>query len=144
MAIGMIALILLQRGAGATAGAAFGGGASGTVFGSRGATSFLTKATAFLATCVFGIALAMAVMISRGIGINDSGGLQLDTPVIVSGDADASNADSVIDAATDVPATDIQVATPEQTIIDTDVPAPVVEAQSEEALPADDDEDSSN
>ncbi len=77
MAIAMIALILLQRGQGATAGAAFGAGASGTVFGARGASSFLTRATAFLALCVFGIALAMAVMISRGMGLADSEGLQI-------------------------------------------------------------------
>lgn len=80
MAIGMTALILLQRGQGATAGAAFGSGASGTVFGARGSSSFLTKATAFLAFGVFGIALAMAVMISRGIGLNEAEGLQITAP----------------------------------------------------------------
>ncbi len=80
MAIGMTALILLQRGQGATAGAAFGSGASGTVFGARGSSSFLTKATAFLAFGVFGIALAMAVMISRGIGLGETEGLQITAP----------------------------------------------------------------
>lgn len=80
LAIAMIALILLQRGQGATAGAAFGAGASGTVFGSRGAGTFLTRATSFLALCVFGIALAMAVMISRGIGLAESEGLQITAP----------------------------------------------------------------
>lgn len=72
IAIGMIALILLQRGAGATTGAAFGSGASGTVFGARGAASFLTRTTGVMAAMFFAIALAMAVMVSRGVGVNDS------------------------------------------------------------------------
>ena len=50
IAIAMIAFILIQKGAGATAGAAFGAGASGTVFGSRGAGNFLSRTTWVLAT----------------------------------------------------------------------------------------------
>jgi len=49
VAVALIGLILLQQGKGADAGAAFGSGASTTVFGARGSTSFLTKATAALA-----------------------------------------------------------------------------------------------
>ena len=65
IAIAMVALVLVQRGAGATAGAAFGSGASGTVFGSRGAGTFLTKSTWVLATLFCAISLAMAVILSR-------------------------------------------------------------------------------
>ncbi len=65
LAIAMIALILVQRGAGATAGAAFGGGASGTVFGSSGAGNFLTRTTSVAAIGFFAISMAMAVMASR-------------------------------------------------------------------------------
>ena len=65
IAIAMVALVLVQRGAGATAGAAFGSGASGTVFGSRGAGTFLTKSTWVLATLFCAISLTMAVMVSR-------------------------------------------------------------------------------
>lgn len=65
IAAAMIVLILLQRGEGADAGAGFGGGASGTVFGARGASSFLTRATAALATLFFIISLAMAIYLSR-------------------------------------------------------------------------------
>jgi len=65
IAIAMVALVLVQRGAGATAGAAFGSGASGTVFGSRGAGTFLTKSTWVLATLFCAISLVMAVMVSR-------------------------------------------------------------------------------
>lgn len=60
VAIAMIALILMQRGAGAQAGSGFGSGASATVFGSRGASNFLTKATKWLAIVFFAISMYMA------------------------------------------------------------------------------------
>ena len=63
--IAMIAFILIQKGAGATAGAAFGSGASGTVFGSRGAGNFLSRSTWVLATLFCLISLTMAVLASR-------------------------------------------------------------------------------
>ncbi len=66
IAIAMTAFILLQRGAGATAGASFGAGASATVFGSRGASSFLTRSTAVLATLFFVLTLGMGMYVSRG------------------------------------------------------------------------------
>jgi len=69
IAIAMTAFILLQRGAGATAGASFGAGASATVFGSRGASSFLTRSTAVLATTFFVLTLGMGMYVSRGAGI---------------------------------------------------------------------------
>jgi preprotein translocase subunit SecG len=65
IAIAMVALILVQRGAGATAGAAFGSGASGTVFGARGAGTFLTKSTWVLGAFFCAISLAIAVIVSR-------------------------------------------------------------------------------
>ncbi len=60
VAVSMVALILMQRGAGAQAGSGFGGGASATVFGARGSSSFLTKATKWLAIAFFAITLFMA------------------------------------------------------------------------------------
>lgn len=45
----IIGLVLLQRGKGAEAGAGFGAGASGTVFGARGASTALSRATAIFA-----------------------------------------------------------------------------------------------
>ena len=65
IAIAMIAFILIQKGAGATAGAAFGSGASGTVFGSRGAGNFLSRTTWVLAAAFCLISLTMAVIASR-------------------------------------------------------------------------------
>ncbi|WP_395624801.1 preprotein translocase subunit SecG [Thermomonas sp.] len=65
VAIAMIGLILMQRGAGAQAGSGFGGGASATVFGSRGASNFLTKSTKWLAIVFFTISMGMAVYASK-------------------------------------------------------------------------------
>jgi preprotein translocase subunit SecG len=65
VAIALIAFVLVQRGQGATAGAAFGSGASGTVFGARGAGNFLSRSTWVLAALFCTISLTMAVMISR-------------------------------------------------------------------------------
>lgn len=60
IAAGIIALILLQQGKGADAGAAFGAGASGTVFGAKGSSSFLSRATGVLATLFFATSLTLA------------------------------------------------------------------------------------
>ena len=65
VAIALIALVLLQHGKGADAGAAFGSGASGTVFGSRGAANFLSRATAWLAVVFFSISLALAYCVNN-------------------------------------------------------------------------------
>ena len=65
VAIAMIGLILMQRGSGAQAGSGFGGGASATVFGSRGASNFLSKSTKWLAIAFFAISLGMAVYASK-------------------------------------------------------------------------------
>ena len=65
VAIVLIALILIQRGKGADIGAAFGSGASQTVFGSRGSASFLTRTTAVLATVFFLSSLALSYMYNQ-------------------------------------------------------------------------------
>src|SRR5580704_8876278 len=56
----IIGLVLLQRGKGAEAGAGFGAGASGTVFGARGATTALSRATAVLAGLFMVTSLSLA------------------------------------------------------------------------------------
>ncbi|MCB1768163.1 MAG: preprotein translocase subunit SecG [Candidatus Competibacteraceae bacterium] len=53
IAVALVALVLLQQGKGADAGAAFGSGASATMFGSQGSASFLSRTTAVLATAFF-------------------------------------------------------------------------------------------
>ena len=56
----LIGLVLIQHGKGADAGAAFGSGASGTVFGSRGSANFLSRSTAWLAAVFFALSLVLA------------------------------------------------------------------------------------
>jgi len=65
IALGIILLVLMQRGKGADAGAGFGAGASGTVFGARGSGSFFSRATAILATAFFASSLALAYLSSQ-------------------------------------------------------------------------------
>jgi len=60
--VAIIALVLLQRGKGAEAGAGFGAGASGTVFGARGARTALSRATAVFAAIFMINSLALAYM----------------------------------------------------------------------------------
>jgi len=62
-AVALIGLILIQHGKGADAGAAFGSGSSGTVFGSRGSANFLSRATSWLATVFFVTSLALAYLV---------------------------------------------------------------------------------
>jgi preprotein translocase subunit SecG len=61
----IVGLVLLQRGKGAEAGAGFGAGASGTVFGARGATTALSRATAVFAAIFMVNSLALAYMGTR-------------------------------------------------------------------------------
>lgn len=58
--LAIVGLVLLQRGKGAEAGAGFGAGASGTVFGARGATTALSRATAIFAAIFMINSLALA------------------------------------------------------------------------------------
>ena len=60
MALGLIVLVLMQQGKGAEAGASFGAGASGTVFGSQGSATFLSRFTAILAAVFFATSLGLA------------------------------------------------------------------------------------
>lgn len=77
IAIALISIILLQQGRGATAGAAFGSGASSTVFGARGTGSFLSRTTSILALLFFGNCLLLAFLASRQDAAPSSIGAQL-------------------------------------------------------------------
>ena len=65
IAAAIIGLVLLQRGKGADAGAGFGAGASGTVFGARGAANFLSRSTAVMAALFFASSLTLAYLNSN-------------------------------------------------------------------------------
>lgn len=79
IALLIIVLVLLQRGKGADAGAAFGAGASGTVFGARGSGSFFSRATAVCATAFFITSLSLAYLSSQNSAVPSS--LVDDAPV---------------------------------------------------------------
>jgi preprotein translocase subunit SecG len=68
LALMIIGLVLLQRGKGAEAGAGFGSGASGTVFGARGTATLFSKLTAVFAALFFATSLTLAYLGTRGAG----------------------------------------------------------------------------
>jgi len=65
LSISLIVLILMQHGKGADAGAAFGSGASATVFGARGSGNFLSRATTIIAILFFIVCLSLAYISSN-------------------------------------------------------------------------------
>ena len=74
MALGLIVLVLMQQGKGAEAGASFGAGASGTVFGSQGSATFLSRFTAILAAVFFATSLGLAYYAKdRALGLREVG-----------------------------------------------------------------------
>lgn len=74
-ALGVIALVLLQQGKGADAGASFGSGASATVFGSQGSSTFLSRVTAILATLFFLTSLGLGFVAKQKTEALDEVGL---------------------------------------------------------------------
>ena len=64
-AVSLIALVLMQHGKGADAGAAFGSGASNTMFGSIGSMPFLIKVTALIAVIFFATSLGLGYIIAK-------------------------------------------------------------------------------
>lgn len=97
IALLIIVLVLLQRGKGADAGAAFGAGASGTVFGARGSGSFFSRATAVCATAFFVTSLTLAYLSSQNSAAPSS---VLDESVVIEEEAEAVDSElPAIDAA---------------------------------------------
>ncbi len=100
----IIALIMLQRGKGAEAGAALGGGSSGSVFGARGASNFLSRSTAILATLFFITSLGLAYLSSNQQSATVSSGSVLEGAAEQPVKAEPSDIPAAIDApVSDVP-----------------------------------------
>ena len=78
VALAIIGLVLLQQGKGADAGAAFGSGASQTVFGSGGSGNFLTRATTIAAVLFFVTSLVLAIFAKQ----QSMGGFINSTPLV--------------------------------------------------------------
>ncbi len=66
LAFSLIGLVLVQHGKGADAGAAFGSGASGTVFGSQGSGNFLTRLTTTVALLFAVTSVTLTILASKG------------------------------------------------------------------------------
>ncbi|GHD43584.1 protein translocase subunit secG [Marinobacter persicus] len=97
IAVALVGLVLIQQGKGADAGAAFGGGASQTVFGSQGSGSFLTKMTTLLAVVFFVTSFSLAIFAKQRAEVAGEAGI----PVVEESsgspsvdDAPAGNAES--------------------------------------------------
>ncbi len=67
LSVALIVLVLMQHGKGADAGAAFGSGASASVFGARGSGNFLSKATGIIATLFFIVCMSLAYVTSNRV-----------------------------------------------------------------------------
>ncbi|MCM0613278.1 preprotein translocase subunit SecG [Marinobacter sediminum] len=75
IAVALVGLVLIQQGKGADAGAAFGGGASQTVFGSQGSGSFLTRFTTILAIVFFVTSFSLAVFAKQRAEVAGEAGI---------------------------------------------------------------------
>lgn len=90
-ALAIIALILLQQGKGAVAGASFGAGASQTVFGSQGSGGFFARATAICAVIFFATSFGLAIIAKNKAGVGDSS-----IPTVIESRQDQSAEDSEV------------------------------------------------
>ena len=81
LVIGLVVFILLQKGKGAEAGMAFGGGASQGVFGSAGSANFLSRTTSILATSFFVTSLVLAMFASNRA--SDDGVFSIDERILL-------------------------------------------------------------
>jgi preprotein translocase subunit SecG len=99
-AIGVIGLVLVQHGKGADMGAAFGSGASGSLFGATGSANFLSRTTAVLAAVFFATSLTLAYIASNKP--RTTGSVMQDTvksqSVSLPADASADKAGSPVDS----------------------------------------------
>jgi len=80
LALSLIALILLQQGKGADAGASFGAGASQTVFGGRGSTGFLVKLTAIVAVILLVTSITLGIMTKHKVASMSTAGIPQTPP----------------------------------------------------------------
>lgn len=131
LGLGIIGLILIQQGKGADAGASFGSGSSGSVFGAQGAGSFLSRTTATLAALFFITSLGLAILNGKqGVAYDlmSSEAVKKDTVAVPEADSSKINEDLPV-----VPSSGIQGSS---------LPAPIssmqapVEPVKAEATPA--------
>lgn len=106
LSISLITLILIQHGKGADAGAAFGSGASATVFGAKGSGNFLSRVTTTVAILFFIVCMSLAYLSShRNVPDSVTGSVinQTETSTPDSGDLPPASATSESSADSDLP-----------------------------------------
>ena len=113
-ALGVIVLVLLQHGKGADMGAAFGSGASGSLFGASGSANFMSRTTGGLATVFFCATLGIAMLSDRRVAATGSvmegaaatipGAVQGSAPAAGSGSATGGSGGPAAGSAGSVPA----------------------------------------
>ena len=103
----IIGLILLQQGKGAEAGASFGQGSSGTVFGSQGSGNFFSKLTAIFATIFFVLAFGLTILAKQKSGVEDIPAL-VEQPVVQ--DSDIPTFEDAPESGSDIPALETEAA----------------------------------
>ncbi len=110
----VIGLVLMQHGKGADMGAAFGSGASGSVFGATGSANFLSRATAIAAAAFFVTTLMLAFVIngqSRSSNSVMNSAPAITAPAVPSAPTDAVKAPAIVVAPSDaVPTTPVKPA----------------------------------
>lgn len=143
LGLSIIGLILMQQGKGADAGAGFGGGASGSVFGAQGAASFLSRTTAIMATLFFITSLGLAWLNGNKTGaaadfMNSPAAVEKEAPATDLGlpNVDGANSKQAIPATPTEAKTEVltprPVAVPAQPV---DAPKSVVEPAPVAATP---------
>jgi preprotein translocase subunit SecG len=126
-ALGMIGLILLQHGKGADMGAAFGSGASGSLFGASGSANFLSRTTAVLAAVFFVCTLVLAYF-GHSVKPADTTGSVLERAAVPAAPAASGPANQIPGGGAPVPAQQGPATTPATT-------APVAPASGAAQIP---------
>jgi preprotein translocase subunit SecG len=108
-ALAIIGLVLIQHGKGADMGAAFGSGASGSLFGASGSSNFLSKSTGVAAAIFFGATLALAYIGNKHSAV--SGGVMEKLPVAPTAPASAPAVNAPAEAPQPAPGARVPPAT---------------------------------
>jgi preprotein translocase subunit SecG len=124
-ALAIIGLVLVQHGKGADMGAAFGSGASGSLFGASGSSNFLSKSTAIAAAIFFAATLALAYFGTNRPAASVSGGVMERAPAAAT--VPANNAGNAVPNTAPAPAAPAAPA-PTQDVPSAAAPAPAAPA----------------
>lgn len=122
-ALAIIGLVLMQHGKGADMGAAFGSGASGSLFGASGSSNFLSKSTAFAAVIFFAATLALAFVGNKQATSVDGGVMGRALPATAAPGADIPATAPAPGVPADVPTLPADQAAPAAAPAETPAPA---------------------